>query len=48
MALFSGVMRVTGRPWGAGGDIRVEAIRERTAAHLGQVGPALAKNWHSG
>ncbi|MFF4540732.1 TetR family transcriptional regulator [Streptomyces aureus] len=45
VAVFGGVMRVTGRQWGAGEDTGVEAIRELTAAYLDQVGPALAEKW---
>lgn len=45
VAVFGGVMRVTGRLWGAGEDTSVEAIRELTAAYLDQVGPALAEKW---
>jgi AcrR family transcriptional regulator len=48
VAAFSGVMRVTGRLWGAGEDISVEAIRELTATYLDQLGPALTENWHTG
>ncbi|MEV7343791.1 TetR family transcriptional regulator [Streptomyces sp. NPDC093544] len=47
VAVFSGVMRVTGRLWGRGEDISVEAIRELTASYLDQVGPALAETWRT-
>ncbi|MFF6999117.1 TetR family transcriptional regulator [Streptomyces sp. NPDC008313] len=46
VAVFGGVMRVTGRLWGAGEDISVAAIRELTTRYLDQVGPALAERWH--
>ncbi|WP_420802665.1 TetR/AcrR family transcriptional regulator [Streptomyces cavernae] len=46
VAAFGGVMRVTGRLWGAGEDYSVAAIRELTARYLDQVGPALMENWH--
>ncbi|MFI6929455.1 TetR family transcriptional regulator [Streptomyces sp. NPDC050287] len=45
VAVFSGVMRVTGRQWSTGEDFSLEAIRELTARYLEQVGPALAGNW---
>ncbi|MEU1041732.1 TetR family transcriptional regulator [Streptomyces sp. NPDC005551] len=48
VAVFGGVMRVTGRQWGAGEDISVEAIRELTAAYLDQLEPALARTWRTG
>ncbi|MDQ1029591.1 AcrR family transcriptional regulator [Streptomyces umbrinus] len=48
MAVFGGVMRLTGRLWGAGEDFSVAAMRELTASYLDQVGPALAENWHPG
>ena len=46
VAVFSGVMRVTGQRWSAGDDISVESIRALTTAYLDQVGPALAKDWN--
>ncbi len=48
MAVVGGVMRLTGRLWGAGEDFSVAAMRELTASYLDQVGPALAENWHTG
>ncbi|MCZ4509480.1 TetR family transcriptional regulator [Streptomyces sp. ActVer] len=48
MAVFGGVMRLTGRLWGAGEDFSVAAMRELTASYLDQVGPALAENWRTG
>jgi AcrR family transcriptional regulator len=45
VALFGGVMRVTQRTWSVGEECSIEAIRELTARHLDQVGPALAGNW---
>ncbi|MFI6486086.1 TetR family transcriptional regulator [Streptomyces sp. NPDC050564] len=47
VAVFGGVMRVTGRLWGAGEDSSVEAIRELTASYLDHVGPALAEKWRT-
>ncbi|MFF5005067.1 TetR/AcrR family transcriptional regulator [Streptomyces phaeochromogenes] len=47
MAVFGGVMRLTGRLWGAGEDFSVAAMRELTASYLDQVGPALTENWHT-
>lgn len=47
VALFSGVMRVTERQWSAGPDFSLAAMRELTATHLDQVGPALAGNWRA-
>jgi AcrR family transcriptional regulator len=46
VAAFSGVMRVTGRVWGAGQDISVDALRTITETYLDHLGPALAENWH--
>ncbi|WP_329188277.1 TetR/AcrR family transcriptional regulator [Streptomyces sp. NBC_01428] len=45
VAVFGGVMRVTGRRWGAGEDTSVAAIRALTASYLDHVGPALAEKW---
>lgn len=45
VAVFGAVIRVTERAWSVGDDVSVGAIRELTAAHLEQVGPALAGNW---
>ncbi|MEU7061672.1 TetR family transcriptional regulator [Streptomyces sp. NPDC046197] len=45
VAVFGGVMRVTGRQWSTGEDVSLEAIRALTAAYLDQVGPALTGNW---
>ncbi|MGW5862400.1 TetR family transcriptional regulator [Streptomyces sp. NPDC055239] len=45
VAAFNGVMRVTGRLWGAGEDSSVESIRAITETYLDQLGPALAENW---
>ncbi|MER5253875.1 MULTISPECIES: TetR family transcriptional regulator [unclassified Streptomyces] len=45
VAAFSGVMRVTGRLWGAGEDSSVESIRAITETYLDHLGPALAENW---
>ncbi|MGW7275988.1 TetR/AcrR family transcriptional regulator [Streptomyces sp. NPDC054864] len=45
VAAFSGVMRVTGRLWGAGEDSSVESIRAITETYLDHLGPALAESW---
>ncbi|MEU6121021.1 TetR family transcriptional regulator [Streptomyces sp. NPDC047123] len=47
VAAFSGVMRVTGRLWGAGGDITPESIRALTERYLDHLGPALAEGWRT-
>ncbi|APY88513.1 transcriptional regulator [Streptomyces alfalfae] len=47
VAAFSGVMRVTGRLWGAGEDTSLESIRELTGQYLDHLGPALAQDWHT-
>ncbi|MEU3736158.1 MULTISPECIES: TetR family transcriptional regulator [unclassified Streptomyces] len=47
VAAFSGVMRVTGRLWGAGEDSSVESIRAITEAYLDHLGPALAEDWRA-
>lgn len=46
VAAFSGVIRVTGRVWGAGQDTSVEALRTLTEEYLDHLGPALASEWH--
>jgi len=48
VAVFSGVMRVTGRQWSTGEDFSLEAIRELTVRYLEHVGPALTGNWRKG
>ncbi|MEU0069967.1 TetR family transcriptional regulator [Streptomyces sp. NPDC006332] len=48
VAVFSGVMRVTGRQWSTGEDFSLEAIRELTVRYLEHVGPALTGNWRTG
>jgi AcrR family transcriptional regulator len=45
VAAFSGVMRVTGRLWGQGGDASVAAIRRITEDCLDILSPALAADW---
>ncbi|WP_212910429.1 TetR/AcrR family transcriptional regulator [Streptomyces sp. TS71-3] len=45
VAAFSGVMRVTGRLWGAGGDTSICSIRTLMESYLAHVGPALAGTW---
>ncbi|MEV7125723.1 TetR family transcriptional regulator [Streptomyces sp. NPDC093260] len=47
VAVFGGVMRVTGRQWSTGEDFSLAAIRTLTAAHLDQIGPALAGSWRT-
>ncbi|MFH8485934.1 TetR/AcrR family transcriptional regulator [Streptomyces longisporoflavus] len=47
VAAFSGVMRTTGRLWGAGEDSSVESIRAITETHLDQLGPALTEDWRA-
>lgn len=47
VAAFSGVMRVTGRLWGAGEDLSVDSIRALTEEYLDRLGPALAENWRT-
>lgn len=45
VAVFGGVIRVTERQWCTGDDVSLESIRQLTASHLDQVGPALTGNW---
>ncbi|MEU6821471.1 TetR family transcriptional regulator [Streptomyces atriruber] len=47
VAAFSGVMRITGRQWGAGEDTSPESIRELTEMYLDHLGPALAQGWRT-
>ncbi|MFF8590366.1 TetR family transcriptional regulator [Streptomyces sp. NPDC015220] len=47
VAVFGGVIRVTGRQWSAGEDSSLEAIRALTAAYLDQIVPALTGNWRA-
>ncbi|MBA4864229.1 TetR family transcriptional regulator [Streptomyces sp. PSKA54] len=46
VAAFSGVMRLTGRLWGAGEDTSIESMRRVTESYLDQIGPALAEDWN--
>jgi hypothetical protein len=46
VAAFTGVMRVSGRLWGAGQDCSQEAIRQLTESYLDHLAPALAEDWH--
>jgi AcrR family transcriptional regulator len=48
VAVFGGVMRVTGRQWSIGEDVSLAAIRDLTERYLAHVGPALAGDWRSG
>ncbi|MHB9753981.1 TetR/AcrR family transcriptional regulator [Streptomyces sp. BYX5S] len=45
VAAFGGVMRTTGRLWGAGDDASVASIRALTESHLDHLRPALAEQW---
>ncbi|NEB76856.1 TetR family transcriptional regulator [Streptomyces sp. SID14478] len=45
VAAFSGVMRMTGRLWGAGEDASVESIRALTESHLDHLEPSLGEHW---
>lgn len=45
VAAFSGVMRVTGRLWSQGEDLRPEAVRRLTETFLDHLTPALAGDW---
>ncbi|MFG2191465.1 TetR family transcriptional regulator [Streptomyces sp. NPDC048639] len=45
VAAFGGVMRVSGRLWGAGHDCSSDAIREITESYLDHLGPALSEDW---
>ncbi|MFI1676621.1 TetR/AcrR family transcriptional regulator [Streptomyces sp. NPDC020607] len=47
VAAFSGVMRITGRQWGAGEDTSPESIRALTETYLDHLGPALAEGWRT-
>ncbi|WP_329277493.1 TetR family transcriptional regulator [Streptomyces sp. NBC_01451] len=47
VALFSGLMRLAERRWGAGSDMSVAAMRELTSTYLDAMGPALAGNWRT-
>ncbi|MFI5660600.1 TetR/AcrR family transcriptional regulator [Streptomyces sp. NPDC051684] len=45
VAAFSGVMRMTGRLWGAGPDMSIESIRALTESYLDHLRPSLAGQW---
>ncbi|MET9494573.1 TetR family transcriptional regulator [Streptomyces sp. NPDC006552] len=45
VAAFSGVMRMTGRLWGAGEDPSVDAIRRLTESYLDHLKPSLGERW---
>jgi AcrR family transcriptional regulator len=45
LAAFGGVMRVTGRLWGEGEDVSIEALKGLTMRYLDEVGPGLAEGW---
>jgi AcrR family transcriptional regulator len=46
VAAFSGVMRMTGRLWGAGEDASVDAIRRLTESYLDHLKPSLGERWN--
>ncbi|MEU6392067.1 TetR family transcriptional regulator [Streptomyces sp. NPDC046939] len=49
VAAFSGVMRMTGRLWGAGDDASIDAIRQLTESYLDHLKPSLGERWsHEG
>lgn len=48
VAMFGAVIRVTERRWSVGGDLGITALRDLTAAHLDQMGPALSGSWRTG
>ncbi|MER5438609.1 TetR family transcriptional regulator [Streptomyces sp. NPDC002790] len=45
VAAFGGVMRMTGRLWGAGDDGSIESIRALTESYLDHLRPSLAGQW---
>ncbi|MFF3493841.1 TetR/AcrR family transcriptional regulator [Streptomyces sp. NPDC002795] len=45
VAAFGGVMRMTGRLWGAGEDASIESIRALTESYLDHLRPSLAGKW---
>ncbi|MEB8343671.1 TetR/AcrR family transcriptional regulator [Streptomyces endophyticus] len=45
VAAFGGVMRMTGRLWGAGGDASIDSIRALTESYLDHLRPSLAGQW---
>ncbi|MYW65450.1 TetR family transcriptional regulator [Streptomyces sp. SID8379] len=45
VAAFSGVMRLTGRLWGAGEDASVDSIRALTETYLDHLNPSLGERW---
>lgn len=45
VAAFGGVMRMTGRLWGAGEDASIESIRALTESYLDHLRPSLAGQW---
>ncbi|MFI0236288.1 TetR family transcriptional regulator [Streptomyces sp. NPDC016845] len=48
VAAFSGVMRMTGRLWGAGEDASLDAIRGLTESYLDHLKPSLGERWDHG
>ncbi|MFE5117876.1 TetR family transcriptional regulator [Streptomyces sp. NPDC056669] len=45
VAMFSGVIRVSGKLWGEGEEDSMVTLRDLTAFHLDYVGPILAGQW---
>ncbi|MEU8823495.1 TetR family transcriptional regulator [Streptomyces sp. NPDC048636] len=45
VAMFGGVVRVTGKLWGERDDLSTTALRDIAAHQLDHVGPALAEHW---
>ncbi|MGP3941637.1 MULTISPECIES: TetR family transcriptional regulator [Streptomyces] len=45
VAMFSGVIRVSGKLWGEGDEDSMVTLRDLTAFHLDYVGPTLAEQW---
>ncbi|GAA0507037.1 TetR family transcriptional regulator [Streptomyces antimycoticus] len=45
VAMFSGVIRVSGKLWGEGEEDSMVTLRDLTAFHLDYVGPTLAERW---
>ncbi|WP_432588420.1 TetR family transcriptional regulator [Streptomyces sp. HD1123-B1] len=46
VAMFGGVIRVTGKLWGERDDLSTAALRDIAAHQLDYVGPALAEHWN--
>ncbi|MFD5031347.1 TetR/AcrR family transcriptional regulator [Streptomyces sp. NPDC058405] len=48
VAAFTSVIRVTGRLWGQGQNMSLEAHRALSESYLDHLGPALAESWSTG